>query len=265
MAEQIQQPGAYKSQPWVLFDTIAAASFLLGDSANPAAGGGPAITQNGVINFFQSANRTKATMPWYTNLDQNAMMSFGLEVWQIYLRFGFPAMPPVQTLTEYDTEASLPAGPPPTIKLMEAILNYGVLELNLGQEEQTVWPLAQFGAGGGLAANAAAGVVIGQNSNPDSYNVMKLPEPIQMMRTQNISAIIRLAPEVFEIIGTPGAGIGVGGPLADYQLATELSGAEPPVATIVNRQQPPYTLQLGLVGRRVKDTQYGQVPNASGI
>lgn len=263
MAEPIQQPGAYKSQPWVLFDTIAAASFLLGDSANPAAGGGPAITQNGVINFFQSANRTKATMPWYTNLDQNAMMSFGLEVWQIYLSFGFPAMPPIQTLTEYDTAADLPAGPPPTIKLMEAILNYGVLELNLGQEEQTVWPLSRFGAGGGLATGNTAGVVVGQNSNPDSYNVMKLPEPIQMMRTQNISAIIRLAPEVFEIIGTPLA-LGVGAPLADYQLATVLAG-EPPVATIVERAQPPYTLQLGLVGRRVKDTQYGQVPNAAGM
>ncbi len=143
---------------------------------------------------------------------------------------------------------------------MEAILNYGVLELNLGQENQTTWPLSRFGAGGGLMVNTAGGVVVAQNSNPDSYNVMKLPEPIQMVRTQNLDAKIRLAPEVFDMIGSPTV-LGVGGELGTYGLTT-VGGTEP---TVVQKVQPPYAVQLGLVGRRVKDTQYGQVPNAGGF
>lgn len=252
--ENPNAPGAFKSQPWVLYDTLASSSFILG-SATPAIGqSGPAISSSGEMVFFQSAGRTKATMPWYSNIDLPGQLSYGMEVWQIYLQFMMPILDPRQALFE---EEGIP-GPPPTVKLIEAILNFGVLELNLGQENQTTWPLSRFGAGGGMMVNTAGGVVIGQNGNPDSYNVMKLPEPIQMVRTQNLDAKIRLAPEVFNMIGTgAGALLGVGGPLGPYSLVTT-TGAEP---DSVAKVEPPYAVQLGLVGRRVKDTQYGQVPS----
>jgi hypothetical protein len=256
--ETATPPGGFKSQPWVLFDTLAASRFNLG-SATPAIGGSqPVISSSGEMVFFQSAGRTKATMPWYTNIDQPGQLAYGMEVWQIYLRIMFPSKPPIQSLDDGEDDAN--AGPPPPVKLAEAILNYGVLELNLGQEEQTVWPLLAFGGGGGLSVNSGVGLCVAQNSNPDSYNVMKLPEPIQMERTQNLSAKIRLANEVFNIIGTDAAP-GVGSPLEPYVLTTE--SGEAPIT--VSLTQPPYSIQLGLVGRRVKKTQYGQVPNAAGI
>jgi hypothetical protein len=246
------QPKEFKSQPWVLFDSIVSPSFLMGSPVNAIGATTPAISSSGEMMFFNSPGRTRANMPWYTNLDTPGILSYGLEVWQIYLSFEFPAFPPTQNV---GFDLSLNPGVPGTIKLMEAILNFGALDMTLGQENQTVWPLSRFGAGGGLAMSASVAAVVGQNSQPQSMNVMKLPEPIEMPRTMNIDAKIRLAPEIFALIGNPVAP-GVGSPLTPYiyGIATTEVPVDVPLA------QPPFKIQLGLVGRRVKKTQYGQLP-----
>ena len=246
-------PKTFKSQPWVLFDAVAANSFLLGDTTSDGVAIGtniPAISANGEMVFFNAPGRNAASTPFLTNLDQQSTLSYGMEVWQIYCLFAFPAFPPTQNIG-YDLTAN--AGVPGTIKLMEAILMYGVLELQLGQENQALWPLTRFGAGGGLAVGNGLVTTIGQNAIPDGANVMKLPEPISMPRTQNLYAKIRLPPQVFSIIGTV-ANPGVGTALAPYQYGV----ADTP--TVVDLDQPPFKIEIGLVGRRIKDTQYGQLP-----
>lgn len=246
------QPKQFKSQPWVLFDTVAAKSFLLGDtSANGLAVGSqtPAISASGEITFFNSG-RTQATYPWYTNLDVSAQLAYGLEVWQIYLALMFPVMPDVGNIG-YDITGE-PISPPGTVKLAEAIINFGVLQMTLGQEDQMSWPCHRFGAGGGVAQNSSQ-TSLPSNGTPEGANVLKLPEPIEMERTQSLAAKIRLAAEVQAIIGTTAAP-GVGQPLSDYSYGI---AATP---TVVTRAQPPFAIQLGLVGRRVKKTQYGQLP-----
>lgn len=247
----------FKSQPWTLFDTIVSESFLIGDTTRPAVGGNtPAINSNGEMVFFQGGGRNNANMPWYTNLDLPGQLSYGMEVWQIYLMFLFPALPPVQN-TGFDFATD--PGVPPTIKLMEAILNFGVLDLQLGQENQTKFPCARFGAGGGIYLNGGAGVTnIAQNGLPEGANVLKLPEPISMPRTQNLSARLTIAPEARAMIGTLAAP-GVGSPLDDYVYGVAPASGEEPEET-VSLPQLPFGLQLGVVGRRIKDTQYGQIP-----
>lgn len=129
MPPKPRNPAAFKSQPWVLYDTIVAESFLLGDSTNGNAVGGqtPAISSSGEINFFQSAGRTTATMPWYTNLDTVGQLSYGFQVWQIYVNIMFPAMPPFASINPNApvSPAPIAQGPgyiPPTVRLMECIL-----------------------------------------------------------------------------------------------------------------------------------------------
>jgi hypothetical protein len=247
-------PGAFKSQPWILFDTVAARSFLWGDTTAAGLAIGtqlPAIDATGQMVFFNAPGRSTITTPYYTNLDQQSQLSYGMEVWAMYLHFMMPTMPPNQNIG-YDLAAN--AGVPGTVKLVEAMLNFGVLELELGQENQLRWPLSRFGAGGGLYVNAGVVSTVALNGFPEGSNVMKLAEPIQMPRTQNIAAKIRLAPEVLGIIGTPGAP-GVGQALSPYSYGI----ASAP--TIVSLAQPPFSVQLGLAGRRIKDTQYGQLPS----
>lgn len=246
------QPLEFKSQPWVLFDSIVATSFLMGSPVLAIGATTPAISSSGEMLFFNSPGRTRANMPWYTNLDTPGILSYGLEVWQLYLSFEFPAFTPTQNV---GFDLSLNPGVPGTVKLMEAILNFGALDMTLGQENQTVWPLSRFGAGGGLHVNAGTVTTVAQNSQQQSMNVMKLPEPIEMPRTMNIDAKIRIAPEAFNLIGSPVAP-GVGSPLAAYQYG--ILTAETPV--VVPLAQLPFKVQLGLVGRRVKKTQYGQLP-----
>ena len=238
-----QQPGEFKSQPWILFDTVVADSYLLGDNSSAGLAVGtqsPAINANGDMVFFASG-RTKAQVPWYTNMDIAGQLAYGMEVWQIYLLFGFPAVTPAQN-NGYDILAN--PGVPPTVKLMEAIMNFGVLDLDLGQEEQTSWPLTRFGAGGGIVASNTAAVVVAQNSEQQSMNVMKLAEAIEMPRTQNMNAKIRIAPEARAMIGSLAAP-GVGSPIADYVYNTDAQTALP-------LEQLPFLMQLGLVGRRIK-------------
>jgi hypothetical protein len=138
------------------------------------------------------------------------------------------------------------------VKLAEAIINFGVLQMGLGQEEQMSWPCHRFGGGGGVAQNSSQ-TSLPSNGIPEGPNVLKLPEPIEMPRTQNLSAKIRLAAEVQALIGTVAAP-GVGQPLSPYLYGLVST------PTVVSLNQPPFAIQLGLVGRRVKKTQYGQIP-----
>lgn len=246
----------FKGQPWILFDTVVARSFLLGDTSADGLAVGtniPAINANGDMIFFNAPGRSRATTPWYTNMDQQSTLSYGMEVWQIYLKLGMPVMPPVQNVG-YDFEAN--AGVPGPVKLAEAILNFAELELELGQENQLAWPTARFGAGGGLHLEAGAVSTSVQSSLPQNANVMKLPEPIEMPRTQNLNARIRIAPEARAMIGTVAAP-GVGAPMWPYTYGWDLQDDVP---QLVDLQQLPFTVELGLVGRRIKYTQYGQLP-----
>lgn len=263
MPPQPKNPKAFKSQPWILFDSIVARSFLLGDTTNGKAIGSevPAISANGEITFFQSSGRTRATMPWYTNLDMAGQLAYGLQVWQIYVNLVFPVLPSLQTRDPNGDADDTTVGVPANVRLMEAILNYGVLSLNLGQEDQAEWPLTRFGAGGGVAlvSGGESGNMGATNALPQAQNVMKLPEPVEMGRTQNLSAKIRLAPEAFAMIGTLAAP-GVGSTLLNYDY-TLISDEVPTIASL---PMLPFMIQLGLVGRRIKDTQYGQLVRDDG-
>lgn len=242
----------FKGQPWILFDTIVSPSFLVGDTAHPAIGTTlPAISSSGEMIFFNAAGRNTASTPYYSNMDAQSMLSYGMEAWGMYLLFMFPAFPPVQNIG-YDFTSN--PGVPGTVKLMEAILNFSVLEFELGQENQTRFHATRFGAGGGLTVTAGAVTTVAGNSLPQAANVMKFPEPIEMPRTQPIWAKLRIAPEGMAIIGTPTIP-GVGQILSPY--AYGVAGGEVPVVNSL--PQLPFAIQLGIIGRRIKDTQYGQI------
>lgn len=247
-------PQQFKSQPWVLFDTVVARSFLLGDTTNGIAIGSsiPAISSSGEIVFFNASGRTTSTLPWYTNLDMPGQLSYGFEVWQVYLSIMLPIAPQINDV-DFTPPVAAPTitSVPPTVRLAECIINFGVLELELGQENQMKFPLSRFGAGGGLHLNAT-GIANIQNSEQQQGNVLALPEPIEMPRTQNLSAKIRLAAEVLPLIGTVAAP-GYGAALL----------ASPYIGIAAEILPPPYSIQLGLKGRRIKKTQYGQIPAMS--
>lgn len=242
----------FKSQPWILYDTVASTTFLLGAATNAIGATTPAISASGEIYFFNAPGRTRGGTPWYTNLDQPGQLSYGFEVWQVYLHIMVPTMP---MATSYDPDnpamAATQPNVPPTTRLVESIINFGVLSFELGQENQMEWPCSRFNAGGGIV-DSASSVSRANNGMPAGSNVLALPEPIEMPRTQNLWAKIRLAAEVQALIGTP-ATPGVGAPL-NTQSYTVASGDTNEL------QLQPYAIQLGFVGRRIKDTQYGQVP-----
>lgn len=251
MAEEVQDLGNYKSQPWLVFDTIASSSFLVGDNSTPAFGQStPAISAAGEIDFFQSANRLAASMPWYTNMDKPAQLSYGMEVWAIYLALLFPKVPSTASFGDGASVVSAADlfGPSSVQVLAAAILNFGALTLKLGQEPQCDWSLNKFPAGGGYEGGAGVDAI--SNAIPAGANVCRLPEPIEMSNTQNISAKIQLSPEAMATIGNPLA-VGAGGPLDPYIAQTS---GQP-----ISVDYPPYAIQFGLVGRRIKDTQYGQI------
>lgn len=265
MAEKAEKLGQFKSQPWILFDKVAARSFLVGDDRAEGRAIGsqnPAITATGEMVFFQE--RTSAQNPTYTNLDQKATLSYGMEVWGAYLELKFPTLNPYQANRGEPLVQPGPiiipagdAGPPPIVKLAEALLNFGVVVFDLGQENQTRFPTTRFGAGGGLQLMSFIFAQV-QNSIPQRANVMTFPEPIEMPRTQNFSVKIQLAPEVLPLIGTPAApGVGI------EQMPYLFSIWETPESVapvVVPLTQPPYAVEIGLIGRRIKFTQYGQVP-----
>jgi hypothetical protein len=250
MAEEVQSLEKYKSQPWLVFDTIASTSFLCGDTVPAFGQQGPAISAAGEIDFFQSSNRLAASMPWYTNMDKPAQLSYGMEVWAIYVAL---LMPKVPATASFGDGAALVAaadlfGPSSVQVLSAALINFGILTVKLGQEPQCDWPLHKFPAGGGY--EGAAGVDAMNNAIPAGANMCHLPEPIEMPNTDNISAKIQLSPEAMATIGNPAA-VGAGGPLDPYIATT---GTSP-----IEVDYPPYAIQIGLVGRRIKNTQYGQI------
>lgn len=247
--------GAFKSQPWTVFDTVAARSWLLNDTTNGLAIGTniPAINSAGEMVFFNAPGRTTANQPWYTNIDQSGQLSYGFEVWQIYIMFAMPTFTPTQNIG-YDLTDN--AGVSGVAKLVEAVLHNSVVEIQLGQENQSRWPTTRFGAGGGLNINNTAAMVQQQNGLTVETNVLKLPEPIMIPRTQNLWAKIRIPPENFNLIGTVAAP-GVGQPLSPYQYGINIIDNNP---VVVSLQQPPFAVQIGFQGRRIKDTQYGQLP-----
>lgn len=262
----LQNPKAYKSQPWTLYDTVVARSFLLGDTSPDGLAVGsqvPALSSSGEIQFFGQSARTAQNMPWYSNQDLPGQLSYGFRVWQIFLEILFPATTEIASVNPNRYEPPLAATTlgivPGALKLAEAILNFGTLQMNLGQEQQANFPLTRFGAGGGLSVAGLAGMASINNGWPVGSNVLKLPEPIEMPRTQNMSAKIRLAPEIFQLIGSPAAP-GVGAPLAAYDYAT--TPVNPPVP--VSLPQQPFSIRLGLVGQRIKATQYGQLVRTGG-
>lgn len=251
MAEEVQQLQKFKSQPWVLFDTVASTSFLVGDSVEAFGQNTPAISRAGEIDFFQSSSRLAASMPWYTNMDKPAQLSFGMEVWAIYVALLFPKVPSGATFGSAGelATASDAFGPSSVQVLAAAIVNFGVLTIRLGQEPQCDWPIHKFPQGGGYEGGAGFDSI--SNAIPAGANICRLPEPIEMPNMQNISAKIQLAPEAMLTIGNPLA-VGAGGPLDPYVATT--TGESP-----ITVDYPPYAIQLGLVGRRIKETQYGQI------
>jgi hypothetical protein len=244
----------FKSQPWKVFDTVVSRSFLLGENDPALLAIGtqqPAINAQGEMIFFASG-RTQPNLPWYTSLQQVGELSYGFEVWQMAITF---MLPPVSAAAS----ATLPwesVGATPATSGMDMLANalsyFGVMEMELGQENQMSWPVHAFGPGGGV--NATGGILGGQhlqNGEPKESNQLKLPEPIQIPRTQPLSAKIRLAAEVRGLIGTVAAP-GVGTPLANYSYEFSKGSAD--------LEPPPFGVRFQLSGRRIKKTQYGQLP-----
>ncbi len=257
MPETPQNLPPFKEQPWILFDVVAAKSFLIGDNTTEGRAIGssnPAITRNGEMIFFN--DRNKQSYPHYTNLDVAGQLSYGFEVWQAYVMIKFPAWTNVQSNTEAP-DFSPPEIAGPTQKLAECIVYFSILDMELGQENQVQWSTHRFGAGGGISAHGGLEAnTMAQNSQPQSMNVMKFPEPIMMGNTQNFGAKIRLAPETFNLIGTRAAP-GVGAPLGVYSF--DVAGVGEVLEEIVELENLPFAVEFGLVGKRVKLTEYGQV------
>jgi len=252
----MNQPAAgmlpsFKGQPWVLFDTIASSDFTVGSDTPALGSDGPAINSDGTMLFF-NGGRNKKKNPNLTNLDVNGQLSYGFNCWAIAIELIMPQYITTRALSEAWTIAT---GTPPTVKLAEALLNFGIVTFDLGQEEQGFFPASAFGNGGALYNNMIA-TGAAQNGVPDIRNIMTLPEPIAMGRTQNFSVTLQVASFMFDLIGKVGA-LGVGQPLSEYVLQVDDADPTPAVESL---PQPPYAIKCKLIGERVKLTQYG-APN----
>lgn len=236
----------FKGQPWILYDTVAAFSFLAGDGSAAGLAIGtqiPAVSAKGELIFF-SAGRTRASIgEVYTSMDAPTL-SYGLEVWAMYLNIMLPA--------EQTLGASFAPIPPQMLKLAEVLINGAALLLDLGQEEQFVAPTHRFGAGGGLSVDGMIGGQLSRNGEAHRTHVLVLPEPIEMPRTLNLNGKLVLSPQAMALLGTVAAP-GVGAPICDFSFVPcgDVTAVEVP--------QLPFQVQLGLVGRRVKRVQYGQI------
>ena len=250
MAEQL---GQFKSQPWIVFDTVASRSYLLGENRSDffAFGtAGPAITQAGEMLFFSAVPREPVS-PWYTSTELVGQLSYGFEAWQVYVAFN---MPPFPGRADGEPADGGFGERSPVSALTQTIINFSVLQLTLGQEEQMSWPLIRFGSGGGFFMTGGVGASSVQNGWPQEGNVIALPDPVMIARTQNIDAKILIAPEAQPIIGTnalPGVGTNLGNITIQIDDLVVPTTAEVP--------ELPFTTQVGLIGKRVKKTQYGQV------
>jgi len=251
-----------KKQPWCLFDTVVAKSFLLGDT-RPDIGlalgsPNPAITKKGEILFLTASGRNKSNNPELTNMDTGGQMSYGLELWGIYILFGMPIVPPIQN-TGHDPDLNPGVSGP--IKLVESIVNFGLFELDVGQEPQLVIPVERVGAGGGVHVTQNIANNMAQNSQPSAENFLRLPEPIYFPRTQVLAAKISLDPVVHDLIGyAPPGAQGVGSPLDKYKYTYwTYPEDEEPVQHDMELPQNPFMIRVGLMGNRVREVQYGQL------
>lgn len=246
---------ALKGQPWILYDTVASAAFVPGSATLAIGTQQPAITAKGELVFFNAGRTKSGTGAFYTNIDTAGMMSYGFEVWGIYCLVITPASSLLNTT---------PAAGPPVIssaiqanpetlactRVAEAIINGGVLSLDLGQESQVEFPVHRFGAGGGIQVDGLQ-LSLPHNGTTHRSHTMVLPEPVQMPRTQNLTAKITLSPEAMATLGSAAA--------PGFGSALAADTYDPPGAPAsVDLPKMPFMCQIGLVGKRIKKVQYGQ-------
>lgn len=252
---QSGQIPAWKEQPWMMYDTVASRDFRIGavvDAGFPALGTSqPAFNQQGECVFFDAGGRNKANWPQLTNMDVPGQLSYGFRCHAVALELKFPMQILAQTM---QTNASAPTGPSPAQKLAECIVQFGSLQMMLGQEEQFFFPVSSFSNGGalytptGIFSNA-------QNGFPAQNVLLALPKPILMGRTQNLSVKLKIAPQCFTLIGR-GAAAGVGAPVDDYAFTTP-DLVDPAVGVVTELPMPPYGITCKLYGAREKLAQYG--------
>jgi hypothetical protein len=243
----------FKGQPWILYDTVAARSFLAGDDGDDGRAIGsrvPAVSAKGELSFFQERTR-KQVSEVYTNLDVAGQLSYGMEVWGVYVQ----TMLPIAVFAEDGDASGLQMA-----KLAEVLLHGSAILVDLGQEEQSAFHTLRFGAGGGMTMDGVggpgAGVIHTNNGIAYRRHMMVYPEPIEMPRTQNFGVSMELSPEALDLIGTVAAP-GVGVALAGFEITVTPFGEVSPI--VIDKRQLPYMVQVGFVGRRVKKTQYGQL------
>jgi hypothetical protein len=201
--------------------------------------------------LFFAQGRLQPTLPWYTSLEQLAQLSYGFEMWAGSLTLMLPPVQPVSSAADPWEGDPLALGTSGMSMLAHALVYFSVMEMKLGQEEQSSWPFQAFGCAGGVWSSSGFDGAQIQNGVPTADNKLVLSEPIQIPRTQPLSAKLKLANEVRALIGTPAAP-GVGSPLAEYEYETDKGTQE--------LQPPPFGVRFTLYGRRIKKTQYGQLP-----
>ena len=246
----------FKSQAWMLYDTVASKSFLVGgDEPNigeqDAIGtNAPAISTAGEVGFFDQGRTKSNAGVFYTNMDVSGSLSYGMEVWGIYVTVLMPSL----RLIEDDGAGGIIVPFPRVSRLGEALINGAVMSVQLGQEfEQILAPNHKFGSGG---AYITGGDFLQNpvNGLPTRQNVMVLPEPIEMPRTQNIGCKMQLSGEALKFIGNgndPGVGLSLPPVITTF---TDAGGN----AVQIDVAEMPFGLQVGLIGKRIKHVQYGQ-------
>lgn len=246
----------FKSQAWMLYDTVASQSFLIGGvepnlgQVNALGTSGPAVNRQGELNYFDAGRTRNNPGVAYTNMDSNSTLAYGMEVWAIYCTVLFPSL---RSLLD-DGGGGLVVPFPRAVRLAEAIINHAVIAVRLGQEfDQVLAPSHKFGSGGAFVSGSDL-VANPINGLPGRQNVMVLPEPIEMPRTQNLSVKQTLSPEAIAFLGNAAApGVGLSLPPV---TTTFLDGGGNAVA--IDVPELPYAVQIGLIGKRIKHTQYGQ-------
>ncbi|MFW5921026.1 MAG: hypothetical protein ACOCUS_04245, partial [Polyangiales bacterium] len=156
--EQIAALGAqgFKGQAWILYDTIASRSYLLGgdepnlDQQFAIGSQAPAITRAGTMHWFDQGRTRNNPGVWYCNMDVNAQLSYGMEVHAIYLSVMFPT----ERLWLDDGAGGFVSAFHRVTKLAEAILHHSAMHVRLGQEfDQILAPAHKYGSGGHLIAS----------------------------------------------------------------------------------------------------------------
>ena len=140
-----------------MHDAVVAFSFLLGDDREgfrSIGTAGAAISGSGEMIFFADG-RIQTSRPWYSSLQQVGQLSYGFQVWGMSISL---MLPPVQPIASSVTPWNFGAGTSGMAHLANALVHFGVMQMELGQENQMSWPVSRFGAAGGVyQANSADG------------------------------------------------------------------------------------------------------------